>query len=118
MSREDQDGHVARQMRQQIAYTEAAIQRRKEAGYVMAMARTDDRVVIMRRDKARVEVRGKPHYATHGHDANDTLHQFLDAIDPATVSSLFTYELVRLNPTSSRSWPTFDVCDTLFQEGT
>lgn len=115
MTRQDQDDRVAAQVKAQVAYVEASIQRRKEAGYVMVMSRAEDRVVIQRRDKGRVEVRGKPNYATHGYDAADPLHQFLDGLDPATVSALHTFELVRLNPQSSRTWPTFDMCDAIFQ---
>lgn len=114
--REDQDARAARQTAAQIAYTDAGIQRCKGTSYAMAMAQTDDRVVVVRRDKARVDIRGKPGYQIDGHDAADPLHKFLDAIDPTTVSALFTYELVRLNPTNSRHWPTFTVCDALFEE--
>jgi ribosomal protein S18 acetylase RimI-like enzyme len=55
-----------------------------------------------------IEIRGKPHYETHGHDENDPLHKFLDKLDPATVAALMAGDVKFLNPNNSRTTPSID----------
>lgn len=72
-------------------------------------------VLVVRAKADRVEVRGAPNYATDW-QPGDPLHEFLDRLDPATVSVIFSYDVAVLNPNNPRAAPSFAACDRLFQE--
>lgn len=62
-------------------------------------------------ERSHVQVRGAPHYATHGYDPGDPLHQLLDRLDPPSVAVLMTgveYTLNLRNPRSVDSLPALD----------
>lgn len=67
-------------------------------------------------DPTHVQVRGAPDYTTHGYDAADPLHAALDSLDPATVSVLFTFVPITLNPHNTRQAPSFVACDRLLEQ--
>jgi hypothetical protein len=83
--------------------------------FTLRLLQTEDVLIVRRdRDDARVEVRGKPNY-TVDYDAADPLHAFLDALDPASVSALFTYQSHSLNPRNTRHDPSRAACVALFE---
>jgi hypothetical protein len=65
--------------------------------------------------RGRVEVRGRPDYATD-HRADDPLHQFLDSLDPPTVSQLFADGKASPNPKNSRADCSFVALAQLFRD--
>jgi hypothetical protein len=75
--------------------------------------RMHEGAVSVRHGGELIEVRGKPRYEVD-HDPHDPLHQFLDSLDPATVSHLFAAEDVPLNPNNPRTGPSILACRALF----
>lgn len=76
----------------------------------------DDHVVVYStQHKGRIEVRGRPHYATD-HHADDPLHSFLDSLDPPTVSQLFADGQASPNPKNSRADCSFVALNRLFAD--
>jgi len=67
------------------------------------------------KDKKWIEVRGKSNYETSGYDKKDSLHQFLDKLDPATVAKLMDGSEVYLNPNNRRTTPAIKQAEKLFE---
>lgn len=76
----------------------------------------DDHVAVFStQHKGRVEVRGRPNYATD-HRADDPLHTFLDSLDPPTVSQLFADGAASPNPHNPRAACSFVALAKLFAD--
>ena len=74
-------------------------------------------VLVIRSNQRRnwIEVRGKKGYETK-HDNRDSLHRFLDKLDPATISNLFAGEKISVNPKNPRSAPSIAAIEELFRK--
>lgn len=82
--------------------------------YTLHLNDDEDALIVRRKDGQRIEVRGADKYPIK-HQPNDHLHQFLDSLDPATISKLMSGDSVYLNPHNSRTLPSIRACDILFQ---
>ena len=83
--------------------------------FTLRLSDDETALVVYDRRGGRAEVRGAPGY-TRTHVPGDPLHEVLDALDPATVSVLFTYEAIRLNPNNTRQAPSFATCERVLRE--
>lgn len=72
-------------------------------------------VLIVTLPQGVIEVRGKPGYETSAYDSGDTLHKFLDELDPPSVAVLMTGVEYHPNRKNPRTGQTIDAINRLVQ---
>ena len=84
---------------------------------LMVMFSEDHRSVFVRdsSEKSFVRIDGNSCFATD-HNKSDPMHQFLDTLDPATVSKMFDGSVVFLNPNNPRTTPSIKAVAKVLNE--